>query len=83
MTNDRILDEILPTLADEFESGNRRFRTFAPSSPEEFEPLRECLATLIAEGSIIDFLKTKSYQLTGTGYLRYKDRIGVLRALGR
>lgn len=83
MTKDRILDEILPTLADEFESGNRRFRTFTPSSPEEFEPLRECLATLIAEGSLVDFLKTKSYQLTAPGYLRYKDRIGVLRALGR
>jgi len=83
MTKHEVLDEILPTLADEFESGNRRFRTFAPSSSEEFEPLRECLATLIAEGSLMDFLKTKSYQLTGAGYLKYKGRIEVLRALGR
>jgi hypothetical protein len=83
MTKLEVLDEILATLADEFESGNRRFRTFTPSSPAEFEPLRECLATLIAEGSLIDYLKTKSYQLTGGGYLKYKGRIDLLRALGR
>jgi hypothetical protein len=46
MTKFEVLNEIPTTLADEFEAGNRRFRTFTPSSPEEFEPLRECLATL-------------------------------------
>ena len=55
MTREQSLDEILPTLADEFEAGNRHFRTFAPSTPDEFEPLRECIAMLIAEGSLVDY----------------------------
>jgi len=42
MTQDEVLDEILLGLADEFEAGNRHFRTFSHSSPEEYEPLREC-----------------------------------------
>jgi hypothetical protein len=44
MTRDQILDEILPGLADEFEAGNHKGRWFSPSSPDEFEPLRECIA---------------------------------------
>ncbi len=83
MTREQILDEILPGLADEFEAGNRRFREFKESSPEEFEPLRECLAMLIAEGSLIDFLKSRSYQFTPAGYTKYKPRIDALRALPR
>lgn len=50
-TKDEVLDEILLGLADEFEAGNLHGRTFEPSCPEEFEPLRECLADMIAEGS--------------------------------
>jgi hypothetical protein len=83
MTQENILHQIIPALADEFEAGNRRFRTFQPSNAEEFEPLRECLAILIAEGSLIDFQKTRSYQLTPAGYLKYKDTIRALRAMTR
>ncbi len=81
MTREEVLDEILPGLADEFEAGNRRFRTFKPSSAEEFEPLRECLAMLIAEGSLVDFQKSRSYQFTPAGYAKYKSRIDALRAV--
>jgi hypothetical protein len=83
MTHEQVLDEILPGLADEFEAGNRHFRYFNPSSVEEYEPLRECLATLVAEGSLIDFLKTGSYQFTPAGYKKYKPRIDALRTLSR
>jgi len=81
MTIDRMLDEILPGLADEFEAGNRKFRYFKPSSIDEYEPLRECLAVLIAEGSLIDFQKSGSYQLTAAGYSKYKPRVDALRRL--
>ena len=49
-TRDEVLDEILLGLADEFEAGNPHWRTLEPSCPEEFEPLRECIADMIAEG---------------------------------
>jgi hypothetical protein len=80
-TIEQVLDEILLGLADEFEAGNRKFRYFKPSSVEEYEPLRECLAMLVAEGSLIDFLKTGSYHFTPAGYTKYKPRIDALRCL--
>jgi hypothetical protein len=83
VTREQSLDEILPTLADEFEAGNRHFRTFAPSTPDEFEPLRECIAMLIAEGSLVDYQKARCYQLTSAGYMKYKPRVDGLRALPR
>ncbi len=81
MTKDQVLDKILPGLGDEFEAGNRSYRSFKPSSPEEYEPLRECLAALVAEGSLIDFNKMGGYQFTRAGYQKYKPRIDALRAL--
>jgi hypothetical protein len=81
MTQSQTLDEILLGLADQFEAGNRTFRTLMPSSPEDYEPLRECLATLIAERSLVDPHKTASYQLTPAGYMKYKARIDALRAM--
>jgi len=48
---------------------------------EEFEPLRECLTTLIAEGALTDFQKTGSYHFTPAGYAKYKPRIDALRTL--
>jgi len=81
MTQDEVLDEILLGLADEFEAGNRHFRTFSHSSPEEYEPLCECLASLIAEGSLGEFQKMKGYQLTPAGYGKYKPRINALRVM--
>jgi len=83
MTSEQVLDEILPGLADDFEAGNRNFRGIKPSSADDFEPLRECLAVLIAEGSLLDYQKTATYQFTPAGYVKYKPRIDALRALPR
>ena len=83
MTREQILDEILCGLADEFEAGNRHFRYFNPSSVEEYEPLRECLAVLVAEGSLINFQKMGGYQFTPAGYAKYKPRVDALRLLPR
>lgn len=82
MTTEEIWDSILLGLADNFEAGNRGLRTFSPSSPEEFEPLRECLAMKIAEGSLMDVQSMKVYRLTSAGYEKYKPRIDALRMLG-
>jgi len=81
--NTNILDQLLLPLADNFEAGNRSVRTFDPSSPEEFEPLRECIAGLIAEGSVEDFQKMRAYRLTPSGYAKYRERIKALRTLPR
>jgi hypothetical protein len=47
------------------------------------EPLRECIAELIAEGSMRDPLGSKVYHLTNAGYEKYKSRIHAQRALPR
>lgn len=77
-----ILDAILLSLADEFEAGNPHGRTIDPSCAEEFEPLRECLADLIAEGFLARRCPFKIYNLTSAGYLKFKPRIQALRSLG-
>jgi hypothetical protein len=81
MTKDQVLDEILLDLAVEFEAGNGKFRYFKPSSLEEYEPLRESLAILVAERSLINFQKTGGYHFTPAGYAKYKTRIEALRSL--
>ena len=80
--NAQMLDEILLPLADEFEAGDRGFRTFAPSSVAEYEPLRECLVKLIDEGSLLDY-RTRAYQFSPAGYSKYKSRIDALRLMPR
>lgn len=82
-TTSEILDEMLPTLADEFEAGNPHGRTFEPLCLEEFEPLRECLADMIAEGWLTQRRPLKIYCLTPAGYRNFKPRIQALRALGK
>ena len=82
-TKDEVLDEILLGLADEFEAGNPHGRTFGPSFPEKFEPLRECLADMIAEGWLAQRRPVKIYNLTPAGYRQFKPRIQALRALGQ
>ncbi len=83
MTKSEILDSILLPLADAFEAGKGHGLPITPASAEEYEPLRECLAELIGEGSLIDPKKMKVYHLTQAGYLTYRPRINALRALGR
>lgn len=82
----KILDEILLPLADQFEAGiPSRWQPIEPASAEEYEPLRQCLAGLMAEGSITQPAdsRAKIYQLTAKGYLTYKTRIAALRAIPR
>jgi hypothetical protein len=82
MIDNEILDRLLLSLADLFESQvNNRVVTFEHSTPEEFEPVRESKATLIAEGSAVNFQGTGGLRFTPAGYTKYKDRIAALRAL--
>jgi hypothetical protein len=84
MTQDEILGSILLPLADEFEVGNGRGRAI-DSASTAYEPLRKCLAMLIAEGSVTEFMvaaqRTGMYRLTNEGYNKYKPRIEALREL--
>ena len=83
-TRQEVLDEILLGLADNFEAGNPLdVREFKPSYPEEFEPLRECLAEMIAEGWLTQMYPAKVYRLTPAGYRNFKSRIAFLRAFGK
>jgi hypothetical protein len=81
LSHNQVLDQILLPLADVFEAGNTKRVTLTPSSSEEYEPLRECLAALTAEGSLGDPENAKVYRLTPLGYAKYKDRINALRTL--
>jgi hypothetical protein len=83
MDQTKILDALLRPLADLYEGGNRGWQPIEAASAEEFEPLRELLAKLVAEGSLIrEPHVPKLYRLTDKGYSTYKARIAALRALG-
>jgi hypothetical protein len=82
MADNKILDDLLLPLADLFESQvSNRIVTLEPSTPEEFELVRECKAALLAEGSAINFRGTGGLRFTPAGYAKYKDRIAALRSL--
>ena len=82
MAETNILDSMLPTLLDIYEAQiPNRVATFDPATPEEFEPLRECKASLIAEGSAVNYMGMGGLQLTPQGYIKYKDRGSALRTL--
>ena len=72
-TKEEVLDEILLGLADNFEAGNPHVREFAPSCREEFEPLRECLAEMIAEGWLMQLHPAKLYCLTPAGLPQFQN----------
>ncbi|MGH9688659.1 MAG: hypothetical protein ACRD5K_16365 [Candidatus Acidiferrales bacterium] len=84
-TKETILDEILLGLADLFESGSTSWYSIEQDKerPEEFEPLRECLAQMISEGWLAQWRPTKLYRLTSDGYRQLKPRIEVLRVFGK
>lgn len=84
-TKEEILDEILLGLADSFEAGNRHGYGIEqdPLRPEEFEPLRECLADMISEGWLTQRYSFRIYDLTPAGYRHFKPRIQALRFLGK
>jgi hypothetical protein len=79
--NDKILNQILLPLADNFEFGRYDHHvTLNVTTPEEIEPFRETMAALRAEGSVKMFIGD-SYQFTAAGYAKYKDKIQALRVL--
>jgi hypothetical protein len=80
MMHEKILDKILRTLADLYESGAPNgCRTFEVTTPEEYEPFQETMAALRSEGSVSEYMK--GYRLTDAGYRKYSDRINALRVL--
>lgn len=82
-TCEEILDSILRPLADVYEAGNKHWQSIEQTSSEEYEPFRECIAQLRAEGSVqIAPGKVRLFQLTAKGYERYLSRIKALRVLG-
>lgn len=83
MNQNKILDSVLRALADLYEAGNRSWQPIEPESATEYEPLRECMAQLRAEGSVIQPAPSVNlYELTPKGYSIYQARIAALRALG-
>jgi hypothetical protein len=82
-TKHEILDQILLPLADEFEAGKHQGRTFTSGCPEEFEPLRECIAEMESEGWLVRAYLGTAHYLTPEGYRHFKPRIQALRALGK
>ena len=84
MDDNKLLDSFLLPLADLYEGGiSNRWSPIEPSSVEEYEPLRELLAQLRADGLLTAGPgKNGPYRLTPKGYARFKDRITALRKLG-
>ena len=81
MIDNKILDKILLPLADQYESGrNNRCVVLTVTTPGEFEPFRETLAALRAEGSV-NMPIVGTYQMTPNGYAKYADKIRALRVL--
>jgi len=84
MTRDHVLDEILLVLADHFEAARpNRVCYFSCKSAEEFEPLRECFAWMVAEGFAGSTYTGQSWlvRLTPEGYRHLKPRIDAIRAM--
>jgi hypothetical protein len=85
MSDDRLLDPILRSLADDFEAHkpNSAGIVIEPLAGE-WEPLRELLARLFADG-LLHYAGTGKpswfVKLTAKGYTMYLTRIQALRAL--
>jgi hypothetical protein len=50
------------------------------TTAEEFEPFRETMAALRAEGSV-GMSAFGTYQMTSSGYAKYSEKIQALRVL--
>ena len=75
------LDQILIPLADQFEARNRnRWHSFETGHGIGYEGLRECLAELVAEGSVLRH-PSERFKFSDSGYTKYIHRIRALRAL--
>ena len=81
MTQEDVLNLTLLNLADGYEG--HRTSIFSTSSPEEYEPLREFVASMDAEGFARSYPTPQCWmvRLTPQGYRRFKARIDALRAM--
>jgi hypothetical protein len=80
MTANDFWDEMLLPLADAYESGDARMDAdIGPLFSEVFAVVRECLATKVAEGSLVVLDGTHLYRLTREGYAKYRPRVNFLR----
>jgi hypothetical protein len=61
-------------------SGRRYWASLAVTTAEEFEPFREAMAALRAEGSV-NTSAFGTYQMTSSGYAKYSEKIQALRVL--
>ena len=77
----KILDQVLLPLADQFESGNpSRWFSINPVLIKDYEPFRECMAELFAEGSV-SRSGNDLFRFNASGYAKYLSRIKALRTL--
>ena len=68
-------------IRDRYEGGhNDRWVSLAVTKAEEFEPFRETMAALRAEGSV-SISSFGTYQMTSSGYAKYSEKIQALRVL--
>lgn len=81
MVDNKILNRILLTLADQFEEGRHDRGVTLTVTVDEYEPFRETMAALRAEGSV-SMAPFKTYRLTESGYAKYVNKIRALRVLG-
>ena len=80
--NTELLDQVLLSLAEQFEArGPEYWCSFNPENVTESEQLRECIAELLAEGSIRSNHSAERFQFSRSGYLTYQSRIQALRGL--
>ena len=76
----QLLESWFPSLVDLYESGQpNRWITIA-CSMEEYEPVREFLASQVAQG-LLKAAVGGGYRLTNEGYLKYAARVKAHRAL--
>lgn len=81
MIDNTVLNKALLPLADQYEGGhNDRWVSLAVTTAEEFEPFRETMAALRAEGSV-NTSAFGTYQMTSSGYAKYSEKIQALRVL--
>ena len=82
MVDNKILNKVLLPLADHYEEGRHdRGVSLTVTTVDEYEPFRETMAALRAEGSV-SMAPFKTYRLTESGYAKYVNKIRALRVLG-
>lgn len=76
----QLLESWFPALVDNYEGPDRNIWITVTCSVEEFEPLREFLASQIAQG-LLKKNPGDGYRLTNEGYLKHAPRVRAQRAL--